>query len=354
MRILQTNKQEAISLRAITVNRWLLLHSIDERRTITTTIIIMDDVNAQQNVGYAAHEVNPTDYDDTVKSRVDGTQLQSYKTQKSKYPPPSNELIFGHNENDVLLGRGATTNIHSGNQHFRNICAMRKPDFDAATNAQKRQIAIETVQTILALDPPGHFLERVEGADEVTINDDGTAFFGALGGNKNVDIHGLMSPSNAKHLSEMGGAQNKTSKHWKWAVGPWRDVGMEKAINKTLAVLRDHGRQDRIALKAMGLMKKSSKKMNALGVSYLFVSVSCLLVLELEHIFCKVSSLLSRSGRRENRITHIRLSCSSQNCSRIKYVNIYRGESWDGIVSGFSNSLTIPCFFSFLSYHTNP
>ena len=86
----------------------------------------MDDVNAQQNVGYAAHEVNPTDYDDTMKSRVDGTQLQSYKTQKSKYPPPSNELIFGHNENDVLLGRGATTNIHSGNQHFRNICAMRK------------------------------------------------------------------------------------------------------------------------------------------------------------------------------------------------------------------------------------
>ena len=244
----------------------------------------MDDLvtAAQQNanegeLGYAvAHAAIPTvqemggvdaDADTNMKPPSSGTQApsRSKKTGKIKFPPPSNEIIFGHNENDVLLGRGATTNIHPGNTNFRSVCATRKPTFDVATNSEKRQIAIETAQHVMALDPPGRFLERVtEG--EIIIHEDGTATFDGLeGAYSNVDVHSLMSPSDAKHLNELGWAQNKTSKHWKRALGPWRDVGMEKAIQKSCAVIRDIGRQDRIALKAMGMLKKSSKKTSLLG-----------------------------------------------------------------------------------------
>lgn len=195
------------------------------------------------------------------------------KTPKVKFAPPSNELIFGHHENDVLLGRGASTNIHPGNVAFRATCALRKQDFDAATNTLKRDIAIETVQSVLALDPPGRFLERVDG--EIIINQDGTASFDGNGWEDNdVDVHSLMSPNNVKYLNELGWAQNKNSKHWKRALGPWRDVGMEKSIQKACAVIRDHKRQDRVALKAMGMLKKGSNKMTGMGVSYyLFVGV---------------------------------------------------------------------------------
>jgi len=220
-----------------------------------------------------SQEVGGVDADDDTNMRKPpsvGTPApsRSKKHLKIKFPPPSNEVIFGHNENDVLLGRGASTNIHPGNANFRNICATRKPNFDVATNAEKRQIAIETAQHVMALDPPGRFLERVEG--EIIVHDDGTATFDGLGGAyNNVDVHSLMSHSDAKHLNELGWAQNKFSKHWKKALGPWRDVGMEKAIQKTCAVIRDHKRQDRIALKAMGMLKKSSKKTSLLGVSRL-------------------------------------------------------------------------------------
>jgi hypothetical protein len=223
---------------------------------------------AQAAVPTSQEIMGGVDNDTNMKPPSVGTQApsRSKKQQRIKFPPPSNEIIFGHNENDVLLGRGATTNIHPGNANFRNVCATRKPNFDIATNAEKRLIAIETAQHVMALDPPGRFLERVEG--EIIIHEDGTATFDGLGGAySNVDVHSLMSPSDAKHLNETGWAQNKTSKHWKKALGPWRDVGMEKAIQKTCAVIRDHKRTDRIALKAMGMLKKSSKKAILMGVS---------------------------------------------------------------------------------------
>ena len=190
------------------------------------------------------------------------------KSRKFKFDPPSNEVIFGYNGNDVLLGRGATANAHVGNFNFRNICASHKPRFDVATNSEKRQIAIETAQHVMSLDPPGRFLERVES--EITIHDDGTATFEGLGeAYSNVDIQSLLGPCETKHLSEMGWGQSTTSiKDWKRTLGPWRDVGVEKAVQKVCGVIRDHKRQDRIALKAMAKLKKGSKKPSLLGVSH--------------------------------------------------------------------------------------
>ena len=267
----------------------------------------MDDLvtAAQQNVGeeaatYAvAHAAIPTMHqaggtDDTTMKQPSvvthsqhQTPSRSKKTQKIKFPPPSNEIIFGHNENDVLLGRGATTNIHPGNITLRNLCGEVKPTFSAATNAEKRQIAINTAQHIMALDPPGRFLERVEG--EITIHEDGSGTFNGMGGAySNVDVHTLISPSDAKYLNETGWAQNKVGKHWRKALGPWRDVGMEKAVQKTCAVIRDHNRQDRIALKSMGLLKKNNKKATLLGVSMLYclICVGCLSMM----MYCRRTS----------------------------------------------------------------
>ena len=252
----------------------------------------MDDLvtAAQQNVGeeaasYAvAHAAIPTmnqagGADDTnmkQPSVVTHSQPQARpkKIQKIKFPPPSNEIIFGHNQNDVLLGRGATTNIHPGNISLRNMCAAAKPTFSKATNAEKRQIAINIVQHIMAMDPPGRFLERVDG--ETTIHEDGTATYNGMGGAYiTIDVHTLISPSDIKYLNETGWSQNKVGKHWRKALGPWRDVGMEKAVQKTCAVIRDHNRQDRIALKAMGLLKKNNKKASLLGVSYYLLFIVC-------------------------------------------------------------------------------
>lgn len=188
--------------------------------------------------------------------------------RKFKFDPPSNEIIFGYNGNDVLLGRGATSNAHVGNINFRNVCASHKPRFDVATNSEKRQIGIEIAQHVMSLDPPGRFLERIES--EITIHDDGTATFEGLGeAYSNVDIQGLLGPCETKHLGEMGWGQNTTSiKDWKRTLGPWRDAGVEKAVQKVCGVIRDHKRQDRIALRAMAKLKKGSKKPSLLGVSH--------------------------------------------------------------------------------------
>lgn len=130
---------------------------------------------------------------------------------KQKIPPPFPDLIYGYHYNDVLSGRGATVNSHPGNRRFRSLCADRKVEFDAATNAHEREIALEIVDIVLGWDPPGKFIERV--------ND-----------------------------------------------GPWRDMGIERAIQKVCGVIRDHKRPDRIALRAMGMLREK-KSMKAYTVS---------------------------------------------------------------------------------------
>lgn len=46
----------------------------------------------------------------------EGPNKQTNKRYKhrTKFPPPSSELVVGYHENDVLCGRGATINVHPG------------------------------------------------------------------------------------------------------------------------------------------------------------------------------------------------------------------------------------------------
>jgi hypothetical protein len=82
-------------------------------------------------------------------------------------PPPSEYngkplVCITPHPHDVLSGRGAFVNAHSGNRHFRTLSWARKPAFDAGNHILKRQLAMEVVHSVLDdLDPPGRFLQKV-------------------------------------------------------------------------------------------------------------------------------------------------------------------------------------------------
>lgn len=89
--------------------------------------------------------------------------------------------------NDVLCGRGGNINSHPGNERFRTLVEKRKRIYlTARFKREKRLIASSIVSDIRALDPPGRFLTR----------------------------------------------DNKT--------GKWKDIGDEKARDKTSQALREN------------------------------------------------------------------------------------------------------------------
>jgi len=64
-------------------------------------------------------------------------------------------------ENDVLCGRGGTTYHHPGNKCFREMIRDKKHDyFCAQTNAEKQAVALNIVQQIRNLNPPGRFIRQ--------------------------------------------------------------------------------------------------------------------------------------------------------------------------------------------------
>ena len=63
-----------------------------------------------------------------------------------------------HN-NDVLCGRGGTVNAHPGNEHFRKLVDQKKRLYlTARFKREKRLISSKIVDEIRNLDPPGRFL----------------------------------------------------------------------------------------------------------------------------------------------------------------------------------------------------
>lgn len=175
----------------------------------------------------------------------------------------------------VLFGRGATINCHPGNTHFRNVCASRKPEFDVSTNAQKRQIAIEVVENILNLVPPGRFIERTDIEDLASVN---IELLKNAVGDKAADVHRLLLDDHDCDL-ERGtvAVLRKKDKKLKKQLGPWRDVGIERAIQKACGVIRDHNRPDRIALRAMGMLTKKPPHGEGGDIDAMMVSVCFLL-----------------------------------------------------------------------------
>jgi len=107
--------------------------------------------------------------------------------------------IFVHNH-DVLSGRGVNIAQHPGNERFRSLITSYTDKAYCTTYSvtEKKAVAIQIIQHIQNLDPPGRFLKR-EGKGGVS--------------------RGLE--------------------------GPWEELTERDAVKKTCQALRDCNRQDR-------------------------------------------------------------------------------------------------------------
>lgn len=116
-------------------------------------------------------------------------------------PSPSklSKPIIVH-DHDVLSGRGVNIAQHPGNQRFRTlITTFRDQEYCTTYSAgEKRAVALQIIQHIKKLDPPGRFLKR-DGRGQGT-----------------------------KGLN-----------------GPWDELSERESIKKTCQALRDCNRQDR-------------------------------------------------------------------------------------------------------------
>jgi hypothetical protein len=136
-------------------------------------------------------------------------------------PPPAEPLVEmppGIHDHDVLCGRGAFVNGHTGNQRMRKLAIERKPQFDNATFSVKRNLATEIVNVIKGLDPPGRFLRST----------------------KYTSVQAVPSTTGMD--------------------GAWEELTTEKAIHKTIQVMRDIDRADRRDRDEKRRLKKSSKQ----------------------------------------------------------------------------------------------
>jgi hypothetical protein len=62
--------------------------------------------------------------------------------------------------NDVLSGRGGSSNRHAGNIHFRELVAANKKLYVGLTKKQKMMVARNIVDAVRNADPPGRFLAK--------------------------------------------------------------------------------------------------------------------------------------------------------------------------------------------------
>lgn len=82
------------------------------------------------------------------------------------FPSDVKDIFEGYmtkepSENDVLCGRGGSINSHAGNERFRILVEKRKRVYlTARFKREKRLIASSIVSEIRALKPPGRFLSR--------------------------------------------------------------------------------------------------------------------------------------------------------------------------------------------------
>jgi hypothetical protein len=130
---------------------------------------------------------------------------------------PIVENPFGVHAHDVLCGRGAYVNGHVGNARLRELALDRKKAFDHGNYTDKRHLAMDMVQMIHQLDPPGRFLKKASSdrikAEEETAEEEQ---------NEDADVAtpGLID-------------------------GIWEELTDEKAIHKACQVMRDIDRPDR-------------------------------------------------------------------------------------------------------------
>ncbi|KAL7578096.1 hypothetical protein ACA910_015028 [Epithemia clementina (nom. ined.)] len=89
--------------------------------------------------------------EDSAHITPDSGTAQDFSNETTKDPSP----------NDVLCGRGGSINSHPGNERFRTLVEKRKRVYlTARFKREKRLIASSIVSEIRNLDPPGRFLQQ--------------------------------------------------------------------------------------------------------------------------------------------------------------------------------------------------
>jgi hypothetical protein len=78
---------------------------------------------------------------------------------KPNPPEPATDIEKSHS-NDVLCGRGGSSNRHLGNMHFRELVAANKKTYVSLTKKQKMLVARKIVDTVHNTEPPGRFLAK--------------------------------------------------------------------------------------------------------------------------------------------------------------------------------------------------
>lgn len=62
--------------------------------------------------------------------------------------------------NDVLMGRGGKNNRSAGNEQLRQLARAMTVEYNAADKTQKSAMAVDLVDQVQSLTPPGRFLKR--------------------------------------------------------------------------------------------------------------------------------------------------------------------------------------------------
>ena len=69
-------------------------------------------------------------------------------------------FISQPHQHDVLGGRGNSSNMHPGNIMFRDLVMQDHAKYSLASNAEKKNIASQIIDTIKNKNPPGRFLTQ--------------------------------------------------------------------------------------------------------------------------------------------------------------------------------------------------
>jgi len=68
--------------------------------------------------------------------------------------------------NDIVLGRGGKTYMHSGNEALRQLAISLAPTYLVSSKSIKSQFSRDMVDFVRSKDPPGRFLKRSKKRDE--------------------------------------------------------------------------------------------------------------------------------------------------------------------------------------------
>jgi hypothetical protein len=85
--------------------------------------------------------------------------VSSFQSQSTASTLPTMNIEAPH-DNDVLCGRGGSSNRHKGNLNFRELIASNKSFYSTLTKKQKMLMARQIVDVVHHADPPGRFLAR--------------------------------------------------------------------------------------------------------------------------------------------------------------------------------------------------